>query len=111
MFEDAERRLGLWEKMLEAAGAKTLAEWEAIFDVDPDVFAELFRRGPEVLDHPQLVHDGQVVEIEQPGVGSRPPTGPPRADGAHTRLGVSSRPESRPAPAADLGRPDDQRRP
>ncbi len=69
VFEDAERRLGLWEKMLEAAGAKTLAEWEAIFDVDPDVFAELFRRGPEVLDHPQLVHDGQVVEIEQPGVG------------------------------------------
>ena len=69
VFEDAERRLGLWEKMLEATGAKTLAEWEAIFDVDPDVFAELFRRGPEVLDHPQLVHDGHVVEIEQPGVG------------------------------------------
>jgi crotonobetainyl-CoA:carnitine CoA-transferase CaiB-like acyl-CoA transferase len=76
VFEDAERRLGLWEKMLEAAGTKTLAEWEAIFDADPDVFAELFRNGPEVLDHPQLVHDGQVVEITQPGVGTVRQPGP-----------------------------------
>ena len=53
VFEDEERRLALWERMLEAAGTKTLAEWEAIFDADPDVFAELFRNGPEVLDHPQ----------------------------------------------------------
>ena len=43
--------------------------------------------------------------------GGRPPTGPPRADGAHTRLGVPSRPESRPAPAADLASTRDQRRP
>ena len=105
VFEDAERRLGLWEKMLEAAGAKTLAEWEAIFDADPDVFAELFRRGPEVLDHPQLVHDGQVVEIDAARRRHRPPTGPPRADGAHTRLGV------RPAPSLGQHQPRTSRRP
>ena len=72
----AERRLGLWERMLGAAGTKTLAEWEAIFDADPDVFAELFRNGPEVLDHPQLVHDGQVLEITQPEIGTVRQPGP-----------------------------------
>jgi crotonobetainyl-CoA:carnitine CoA-transferase CaiB-like acyl-CoA transferase len=93
VFEDPERRLGLWERMLEAAGSKTLAEWEAIFDADPDVFAELFRRGPEVLDHPQLVHDGHVVEIEQPGVG------PVRQPGPLVQMEGTPAAVDRPAPA------------
>jgi crotonobetainyl-CoA:carnitine CoA-transferase CaiB-like acyl-CoA transferase len=66
VFDDAERRRELWERMQAGVNAKSLAEWQAIFDADPDVFAELFRRGPEVLDHPQLVYDGHVVEISDP---------------------------------------------
>src|SRR5262249_22098683 len=75
-FEDEERRLGLWLRMLEAAKTKTLAEWEAIFAADHDVFAELYRNGPEVLDHPQLVHDGRVVEIADPERGPVRQPGP-----------------------------------
>jgi len=63
MFSDRERRLALWSRMLEVANTKTLAEWEAIFDSDPDVFAEEFRAGPAVLDHPQAQWDGSVVEV------------------------------------------------
>jgi crotonobetainyl-CoA:carnitine CoA-transferase CaiB-like acyl-CoA transferase len=92
-FEDSERRLGLWEKMLEAAGSKSLSEWEAIFDADPDVFAELFRSGPEVLDHPQLAYDRRVVEIEQPGVGTV------RQPGALVEMDRTPAVIGRPAPA------------
>ena len=99
VFEDAERRLGLWERMLEAAGTKTLAEWEAIFDTDPDVFAELFRNGPEVLDHPQLVHDGQVVEITQPDVG------PVRQPGPLVQMTRTPATVDRPAPRLGEHRP------
>lgn len=75
-FDDAERRLELWLRMLAAARARTLAEWREVFDADPDVYAELFRDGPEVLDHPQLVHDRQVVTIDDPDRGPVRQPGP-----------------------------------
>ncbi len=62
--EDADKRMALWTRMLEASRSKTLAEWERIFDEDPNVFAEQFRTGPGALDHPQLDHDGMVVTID-----------------------------------------------
>jgi len=62
--DDAAKRQELWTRMLEAARSKTLEEWNAIFDSDPDTFAEQFRQGPVVLDHPQLLHDGMVVELD-----------------------------------------------
>ncbi len=76
LFDDKERRIALWEKMLEAAGTKTLAEWETLFEGDPDLFAELFRVGPEVLSHPQLVHDLQVIELVDPVRGRVRQPGP-----------------------------------
>lgn len=62
-LDDPAMRRELWLRMLEAVRSKSVAEWQLIFDADPDVFAELFRDGPEVLTHPQLVHDRQVVDI------------------------------------------------
>src|SRR5262249_42856754 len=50
--------------------------WEAIFAADHDVYAELYRSGAEVLDHPQLVHDGRVVEIADPERGPVRQPGP-----------------------------------
>lgn len=73
---DADQRLALWTMMLEAAGKKTLAEWEAIFEADPNVFAELFRSGTEVLDHPQLIHDDRVVEVDDHAFGRIRQIGP-----------------------------------
>ena len=68
-IEDEFRRRRLWELMLEKARERTLDEWLAYFEQDPDVFGEQFRYGPEVLDHPQLAHDGFVTTIDQPGIG------------------------------------------
>jgi len=100
-FDDEERRLDLWVRMLEAAGTKTLAEWEAVFAADPNVFAELFRSGPEVLDHPQLVHDRQVVEIPDPE------RGPVRQPAALSRLDSVSPRLDRPAPCIGEYSPTD----
>ena len=44
-FDDRERRRQLWEQMLTAVRSKTLGEWREIFDKEPDVWAEVFRRG------------------------------------------------------------------
>ncbi len=76
MFPDQERRRALWERMLDGVRQKTLAEWEAIFEADPDVFAEQFRSGSGSLDHPQLVHDGMVVDLSDPAVGAVRQPGP-----------------------------------
>jgi crotonobetainyl-CoA:carnitine CoA-transferase CaiB-like acyl-CoA transferase len=95
MLDDPAKRRELWATMQQRANAKTLAEWQAIFEADPDVYAELFRSGPEVLDHPQLVHDGHVLElvdaehgtVRQPGLlvhadgRPDPALGPPPAPG------------------------------
>src|SRR5262245_30334358 len=66
MLDDPAKRRELWATMQRRANAKTLAEWQAIFEADPDCYAELFRSGPEVPDHPQLVHDGHVLELTDP---------------------------------------------
>jgi crotonobetainyl-CoA:carnitine CoA-transferase CaiB-like acyl-CoA transferase len=62
-FEDADKRMELWTKMLEAANSKTLAQWHAIFDADDNVFAEEFRTGAAILEHPQLLHDHMVADV------------------------------------------------
>ena len=90
LLEDPDRRLELWTRMLEAVRAKSLAEWEAVFAADPDVFAERLRSGEDVLDHPQLVADAKVVSLgghRQPGSLFEMSAAPARLD--------------RPAPALD----------
>jgi crotonobetainyl-CoA:carnitine CoA-transferase CaiB-like acyl-CoA transferase len=63
LFEEPERRKAFWSKMLEIANSKTLAEWEHIFETNPDVFAEEFRAGTAVLDHPQMIFDGSTITL------------------------------------------------
>jgi crotonobetainyl-CoA:carnitine CoA-transferase CaiB-like acyl-CoA transferase len=68
--DDPAVRVRFWELALAAVRSKTHAEWLASFDEHPDVWAEVFRSGDELLDHPQLVHDGRVLEqhgVRQPG--------------------------------------------
>lgn len=73
--EDTAKRRELIDRMQEAVGKKTLAEWQAIFEADPNVFAEVYRSGPAVLDHPQLQATGQVVSVADPERGDvRQPT-------------------------------------
>jgi crotonobetainyl-CoA:carnitine CoA-transferase CaiB-like acyl-CoA transferase len=67
--EDLDRREAFWERLLGAVRARTIAEWREIFDAHPDVFAEIFRSGWELLDHPQMQHDDQVATLDLPGLG------------------------------------------
>jgi crotonobetainyl-CoA:carnitine CoA-transferase CaiB-like acyl-CoA transferase len=73
---DIDKREALWEQMLAAARSKSLEEWWQVFEAHPDVFAEVSRRGTELLHHPQLVHDRQVVEVDDPRLGKVRQLGP-----------------------------------
>ncbi|MCP9977507.1 CaiB/BaiF CoA-transferase family protein [Actinomadura madurae] len=63
-FEATEQRMKFWDILLTEVRKKTLAEWEAVFDQDPDVFAETFRHAREVLHHPQMQFGGHTVSID-----------------------------------------------
>jgi crotonobetainyl-CoA:carnitine CoA-transferase CaiB-like acyl-CoA transferase len=67
--EDLDRREAFWDRLLGAVRSRTVAEWQQLFDAHPDVFAEIFRSGTELLDHPQMVHDQQVATTEVAGLG------------------------------------------
>ncbi|HVW40062.1 MAG TPA: CoA transferase, partial [Amycolatopsis sp.] len=114
-FEDLDQRDRFWTMLLERIKAKTFAEWQEIFDEDPDVWAEVFRDGRELLDHPQLLHGNWVAELADPDVGTvRQPAALVRLEGTPARLGApaprlneganSVRPRPRPQPPA--GAPD-----
>jgi len=96
MFDSPDKFMNLWTRMIEATRAKTLAEWQAIFDTDPDVFAEQFRTAADVLDHPQLVHDGLSIVQDDPQFG------PVKQPGALIRaMSTPARPGTAPALDAD----------
>jgi crotonobetainyl-CoA:carnitine CoA-transferase CaiB-like acyl-CoA transferase len=63
-FEDEAKRERFWERMLTAARQRTVAEWDAVFREHPNVWAELFRKTEELLDHPQMRHNEHVVDVE-----------------------------------------------
>jgi crotonobetainyl-CoA:carnitine CoA-transferase CaiB-like acyl-CoA transferase len=63
-FDTEEKRERFWELMLEAARARTLAEWDEVFRSHPNVWAEVFRPTQDLLDHPQMRHNGHVVTFE-----------------------------------------------
>lgn len=90
-FEDPDVFLAAWTKLLEAASSRSLEEWEAAFEADHDVFAEQFRAGTSILDHPQLVHDGMVVELADAERGVvRQPASIVGAAGTPARLDASA---------------------
>jgi len=54
--------VGFWETLLRAVRSRTTAEWRAVFDADPDVWAEEFRNERTALEHPQLLADHRVTQ-------------------------------------------------
>ena len=68
-FDDVDQRVEYYELLLAAVRAKTAAEWQEVFDREPDVWAEIFRHGSELLDHPQMQHDRSVVTVDDPALG------------------------------------------
>jgi crotonobetainyl-CoA:carnitine CoA-transferase CaiB-like acyl-CoA transferase len=69
-FDDEPKRERFWERMLAAARERTVAEWDEVFREHPNVWAELFRTTEELLDHPQMVHNRHLVEVEDRVVGA-----------------------------------------
>ena len=51
-------------------------EWRPAFDADPDVSAEPFTWPGDALLHPQLLHTGDSVEVEDPTLGRTRQLGP-----------------------------------
>jgi crotonobetainyl-CoA:carnitine CoA-transferase CaiB-like acyl-CoA transferase len=73
---DVDLRDQFWQRMIEAVRAKTVDEWNQVFDEDPDVFAEIFRHGTELLHHPQMIHNRQVIAVADPVLGEVTQPGP-----------------------------------
>ncbi len=71
--EDAQE----WEDAIwEAFRTRTFEEWDPVLRAEPDVAYELIRRGEEGLDHPQIRHNGEVISLEAPGIGTVEQVGP-----------------------------------
>lgn len=82
VLDDQAKRNELWDLLLTSVRRRTVAEWQEIFERDRNVWAEVFRRGSELLEHPQLVHDRQVIEVADPLRGGvRQPNRLVRVDG------------------------------
>jgi crotonobetainyl-CoA:carnitine CoA-transferase CaiB-like acyl-CoA transferase len=93
--EDPKVRVEFWERVLGNVRQKTYDEWLVEFDREPDVWAEMYRSGTELLHHPQMVWDERTVTIDDPVVGNVLQPGPIVAmDRTPAELG-------RPAPAID----------
>ncbi|PPJ26674.1 CoA transferase [Nocardia nova] len=82
MLPTAELRTEFWQMMLDRVGARTFEEWQQVFETNHDISAEAFRTPDEALDHPQVVAEGRVVTVDNPGIGPvRQPSTLIHADG------------------------------
>jgi crotonobetainyl-CoA:carnitine CoA-transferase CaiB-like acyl-CoA transferase len=100
--DDPDVRDRWWSLMLEGVRQRTVAEWQTVFDLDRNVFGELYRNGLELLDHPQILHDHDVVEIDDPRLG--------RVRQPGLLVKMSKTPGSATALAPDVGEHDDELR-
>lgn len=114
---DPDLRFEWWTRMLAEVGDRTLADWEAVFEANSNVFGEQFRTPAEALDHPQIAYEGRVAVVEDPELGAvrQPSTlihagGLPLTElrpaprvGQHREQILAEAAEARPAPTAAAG--------
>ena len=93
--DDPAVRVAFWERALTSMRAKTYDEWLEVFDAVPDVWADVFRHGTELLHHAQLVTDNRLATIDDPDLG------PVLQPGALVRMDATPAPIDRPAPRLD----------
>ena len=90
----------LREMILARIQEKTLEEWMDIFVNDTaDVAAEPFLTAQEGMDHPQIVYNGNIQEVQDPSVGRMRQLGP--------LVQLSETPGSLKGPAPDRGQHTD----
>ena len=73
---EATRPPALNELVLRRLHEKTLDEWMEIFLRSDDIGVEPFRTPTEALDHPQAIHNGNVVDVVDPRLGKTRQVGP-----------------------------------
>ena len=82
--------------MLEKARQKTLDEWMALFlSREGNAAAEPYLTSEQALKHPQIVHNGNVLNVDVPGIGSSRQLGPV--------VSMSATPGGPHGPAPELG--------
>jgi crotonobetainyl-CoA:carnitine CoA-transferase CaiB-like acyl-CoA transferase len=64
------------ETVLRRLHEKTLDEWMDIFLLSDDVGVEPYRTPLEAMDHPQMVHNGHVIDVADPVLGKTRQLGP-----------------------------------
>jgi len=66
-----------WEMAMWAAfRSKPYAEWLPMLLADPDIAFETLVSSEEGLDHPQIIHNGEVITVDDPGHGPVRMVGP-----------------------------------
>ena len=66
-----------WEDLLlEAFRKEDLDHWLPLLRANPDIAFEVAVTSEEGIDHPQIVHNGDVVTVDDPGVGPVRQVGP-----------------------------------
>ena len=76
VFASAEDAQGWEDLLLEAFRSHDLAYWLARLEASPDVAFEVARTSEEGLDHPQIIHNGDVVTVADPAYGPVRQVGP-----------------------------------
>lgn len=76
----AEHKDGPTEEILRVARerihSRTWADWEQRFASEANVAVEPYRTTEESVEHPQLIHNGTVIDLEDPLVGDTRQLGP-----------------------------------
>jgi len=86
-FDDVNQRVEFWEMLLGIVRSRTAAEWLEAFNAHPDVWGEQFRAGSELLEHPQMLWNEMVTEVEDAERGLvRQPAALVRALGTPAKL-------------------------
>jgi len=75
-FSTQEQRARFWEMLLTTVRSKTADEWLAEFDREPNVWGEMFRRDTELLQHPQMLWNKMVLDVEDRDLGALRAPGP-----------------------------------
>ena len=100
-YLDPEAVEALERIMLEKVREKPLDEWMTIFlSREGNAAAEPYHTSEQALDHPQIVHNGNVQDMDVPGVGATRQLGP--------MVNMSRTPGSTQAPAPSLGQHTDE---
>ncbi len=66
----------LWEVLLLKIQEKSLAEWMDIFMPNLNIAVEPLLHTQQGMEHPQMLHNGHVIEVEDPQAGKTRQLGP-----------------------------------